>query len=113
MIIFYLTVALFVFYSIGIQFERGGLCKILVIFLVPGLIIDILLNIFPFSLIVWDKPFQYSKFLGRREFTISDRLERFCLESGIRGKVSNIVSAVLNIIAPKPHIKNAKIQWHI
>lgn len=94
-------------YVPAIQIERGGFWKIFYLVAIPALIIDVIANTFVLSLIYRDLPFQYSEFLHRREFTFSDRLERFVLFETRLGKISRFISKLLNRFAPSGvHIKN-------
>ena len=73
------------------------------------LIVDAIINITIVSLILHEMPFKHSKFLGRREITISDRLERLVDCTGNLGKIARLTSKQLNRFAPSGvHIRNFK-----
>lgn len=98
--------ALFVGYTIGIQYQRESwwLWVRMVCLLVAGvtMLLDVIAEWTVLSIYMFEFP-------EPGEYTFSDRLERLCLESGWRGWIGLRISRLLNWIAPPghPHINNA------
>lgn len=102
-------IILFVLYVIAVQYERGGAWKLMAPFTLLVILVDVALNIVFVSLLLSEMPFKHSTFLGRREFTISDRLERLVDEQSHVGSIARFSSKQLNRFAPSGvHIRNYK-----
>ena len=92
---------LFFFYTVTIQYARGGLFKIFAVFGVIAIPLDIFYNYTAFIVLMMDIP-------QRKEYTFSSRLERLILRNDWRGKFATEIAICLNAICPTHnHIKNA------
>lgn len=90
---------LLVLYAVVIQYERGGLWRMLVPFAAVAAVLDGLLAHTYFALLVWDYP-------RRGEWTFSQQLGRLVTRSDWRGRGARDVAAVLDWLAPSGrHIK--------
>lgn len=89
---------LLICYAIGIQYQRGGWCKPLGLLLIPGFLLDLVLNYTTLAVLTWDRP-------RKGEFTFSKRLYRLQSNTDWRGNVARPICLILNKIAPKVHIK--------
>lgn len=76
--------SMLIWYAIGIQYERGGLWRVLLPYTL-------------FQLYFWE-------IAPKGEFTISMRLGRLIEDPGWRGAVSRWLAVILNWLAPKRHI---------
>ena len=105
-------ILLAILYPIAIQYERGGFWYIVVpFFTLPAFIIDVFMNITLISIIYGEPPFKYNKYIGKREITYSDRLERLVNEPHELYHESVIIAKWLSRIAPsKKHIRNLQEQ---
>lgn len=89
--------SMLVWYAIGIQYERGGVWRVLLPFTFLGFLYDVLLQYTLFQLYFWE-------IAPKGEFTISMRLGRLLEDPGWRGAVSRWLAVILNWLAPKRHI---------
>lgn len=89
-------------YSVGIQYQRGGLFKPLGVLLIPGFLLDLALNYTTLAALTWDWP-------RAGEFTFSKRLYRLQSNADWRGAVARPICLVLNKIAPKTHIRTPDV----
>ena len=80
-------------YSLGIQYERGGMWLLFSVFGVVGLVLDILLNYTELSILTLDFP-------KKGEFTFSKRLSRLQYNTDWRGTLARYIAKGLNSIAP-------------
>ena len=102
-----------ILYPLAIQYERGGGWYIVVpFFTLPAFIIDVFMNITFITIIYWELPFKYNQYIGKREITYSDRLERLVNEPDNELYYESVIIAKwLNRIAPsKKHIRNLQEQ---
>ena len=97
--LFYLPLILLALYAIGIQHQRGGAWRVLKVFLLPGVVLDIYLNYTTFALALWEKP-------APKMYTFSKQVSLLQYDTGWRGVVAREVKRLLNFIAPAgyPHI---------
>lgn len=93
-------------YPLAIQYERGGLWYIVLPVTIYAFLIDLIAKTFVLSFLFIELPFKHSTYFNRREFTFSDSLERYVLNTGWRGKIAVPIAKVLNYFAPYKHIKN-------
>ena len=91
----YLPIALAILYIPAIQYERGGLWKVLMPFTAMVALLDVYLNWTTFSILLRSTP-------GRKEITFSQHLERLVLEQGLRGKVARVIARYTNRFDPTP-----------
>lgn len=95
----YLPVALAVLYIPAIQYERGGLWRVLMPFTALVALLDVYLNWTTFSLYLASAP-------GKREYTLSQHLERLVFDPGWRGYIARAVARYTNRFDPTPpHIR--------
>lgn len=80
-------------YAIGIQFERGGLWRIVLPVTFVALVLDVVLNYTELALLTLDFP-------SKNEFTFSQRLARLRYDSGWRGDTARYIARSLDAIAP-------------
>jgi hypothetical protein len=107
-----LPILMFVLYVIGIQYERITLPMpvrlFCLVFALPALILDFILEWTVISVYLWQWPQDADDGTGNTEWTISDRLNRLCLQTDWRGSVTLAISKVLNTFAYRNnHIPNA------
>lgn len=107
-----LPMLMFVLYVIGIQAERPTLFMpirlVCLMFGVAALILDFILEWTVISVYLWQWPKEAGEGATKTEWTISDRLNRLCLENTTTGKVALVVSRILNYFAyGNNHIPNA------
>ncbi|MEY2688890.1 MAG: hypothetical protein RL375_3088 [Pseudomonadota bacterium] len=76
---------LWLLYVVGIQYQRGGWWRFLVLVALPALLLNVILNYTVLALLTWDWP-------QRGEWTFSKRLERLVLAPGWRGDVAFYVA---------------------
>jgi hypothetical protein len=81
-------VALWLRYIVAINYERGGLWRILVPLAIRTAVLDIALNYTLFALFMWDKP-------RNGEHTISKHLERLVYWKNRRGAFCRYISKYL------------------
>jgi hypothetical protein len=93
---------IFVGYVIGIQYERPTIwmwvrviCAIIAFFTA---ILDFFANWIQFTILFFQLP-KRSDGTTKTEWTISDRVNRTCLEGGIRGFVSLAIGKLLNVFS--------------
>lgn len=102
----YIPLALALGYLIGIQYNRYWILYPLIIVAIPTLFLDVLANYTILSIYMWEKPNKFSFYLGRIEYTFSDRLERLVLSSGWRCNIARFIAKWMNKVAPIKHINN-------
>jgi len=86
-------------YSLSVQYERGGLWKLLIPIACLTLLIDVALNYTELALLTLDFP-------RKGEFTFSRRLARLRYSTNWRGVLARYTTACLDAIAPSgKHIK--------
>lgn len=86
-------------YFLGIQYERGGLWRIMAVFAVVGLVIDVILNYTELALLTLDFP-------RKGEYTFSTRLQRLQYNTDWRGDIARPIASLLDALAPSgQHIK--------
>lgn len=92
----YLPIALFALYPLAVQYERGGLWKLLFpLYAVAGLL-SAYLNYTTFAFYTWDAP-------RKRENTFSQRCERLVSDPGWRGwLIARPVARYTNHFDPSP-----------
>lgn len=82
-------------YIIGVQYERGGWCRVVAPVTLIALVLDVLLNFTELALITWDRP------RDEHELTFSNRLKRLVKDGGWRGNFARFVARrMLNPFAP-------------
>lgn len=86
--------SMLIWYAIGIQYERGGLWRMLLPFTFLGFLYDVLLQYTLFQVYFWE-------IAPRGEFTISMRLGRLVSRSDWRGIWSRKLAWLLNWMSPK------------
>ena len=91
----YLPVLLALVYPIAIQYERGGWWRLLYPVTALALLVDVWLNWTTFSLYLWSAP-------GKREYTLSQHLERLVFDRGWRGFLARGVARYTNRWDPSP-----------
>jgi hypothetical protein len=72
---------LWVLYVVGIQYQRGGWWRLLLVVALPALALNVVLNYSLLALITWDWP-------QRGELTFSQRLGRLVNAPGWRGRMA-------------------------
>ena len=88
-----LPIILAMLYPIAIQYERGGLFRLLLPITIAALIIDVVLNYTTLAILTWDRP-------CKGEWTFSKRLKRLKTDAGWRGKAVAPIIKYLNRFAP-------------
>ena len=87
-----LPILMYVLYIIGIQFERTTwplpLRLLCLCFALPALILDFILEWTLISLYLGQWPQDADDGSGKTEWTISDRLNRLCLQTDWRGQIA-------------------------
>jgi hypothetical protein len=91
----YLPVLLALAYPLAIQYERGGWWKLLYPVTALALLVDVWLNWTTFSLYLWSAP-------GKKEYTLSQHLERLVSDKGWRGFVARAIAHYTNRFDPTP-----------
>ena len=84
---------LMLLYIVGIQYERGGVWRVVYPVTLVAFLLDVLLNYTALAVITMDFP-------QRGEYTFSKRLKRLRTVSGWRGVLANNVAFCLNFFAP-------------
>ena len=98
----YLPLFLAASYPLAIQYERAGFWKILMPFTLVVAIVDVWLNFTTFSVLFFETP-------GKKEITLSQRLERLVSDAGWRGKIARLIARYTNKFDPTPpHIEIPK-----
>jgi hypothetical protein len=91
---------LFFWFTITIQYLRGGIFWLLAITGGVTLPLDVFYNYSVFVVLMWDVP-------KKGEYTFSSRLERLVLRTDWRGEFARQIATCLNAICPTHnHIKN-------
>ena len=91
-----MTILLALLYPIAVQYERGGLWRLLAPVTFPTLLIDVIANYTELALITWDFP-------TKNEWTFSTRVQRLQYYAGWRGSFARAVKAYCNFFY-KDHI---------
>lgn len=91
----YLPLLLAVLYIPAIQYERGGWWRLLMPFTALVALLDVYLNWTTFSLYLWSAP-------GKKEYTLSQHLERLVFEQGLRGTAARVIARYTNLFDPTP-----------
>lgn len=85
-------------YPIAIQYERGGLCRVLLPFYALAAVLSVTVNVTWLSLVLWELP-------RKREITTSQRCERLVFSAGWRGALARAIARFTNRFDPtSPHI---------
>lgn len=87
--------ALAILYPVAIQYERGGLWRLLLPITLVALVLDVVLNYTSLALLTWDSPL-------RKEYTFSIRLERLVFSYGWRKQIARAIAVYLNYWDPTP-----------
>ena len=77
--------ALWLLYVVGIQDQRGGWWRLLIVVAVPALLLNVVANFTVLALLTWDWP-------RKGEWTFSQRLERLVNAPGWRGLLAWFVA---------------------
>jgi hypothetical protein len=88
-----MTLLLWIFYPIAIQYERGGWWRLCYIVAIPVLLIDVVANYTELAAVTWDVPK-----LG--EWTFSKRLSRLQHNTDWRGDFARYIAPILDKISP-------------
>lgn len=80
-------------YAVGIQYERGGVWRVVLPVTCIALVLDAVLNYTELALLTWDRPL-------RGEWTFSTRLKRLISATGWRGEAARYIARCLDAIAP-------------
>lgn len=88
-----MTLLLALLYPLAVQFERGGLWRLLAPVTVFALLIDVVANYTELALLTWDFP-------QKGEHTFSTRLLRLRYNDDFTGQWCRAVIAYLNYFAP-------------
>lgn len=91
----YLPLLLALSYPVAIQYERGGWWRLLLPFTALTALVDVWLNWTTFSLYLWSAP-------ARREYTLSQHLERLVFDAGLRGIAARAIARYTNRFDPTP-----------
>lgn len=91
----YLPLLLAAVYPAAIQYERGGWWRLLLPLTAVAALIDVWLNWTTFSLYLWSAP-------AKREYTLSQHLERLVFDPGWRGYVARAIARYTNLFDPTP-----------
>lgn len=91
----YLPLLLAAVYPIAIQYERGGWWRLLLPLTAAVALLDVWLNWTTFSLYLASAP-------RKREYTLSQHLERLVLDPGWRGYVARAGARFTNRFDPTP-----------
>lgn len=89
-----MSLLLLILYPIAIQFERGGLWRVLLPVTLLTLLIDVIANYTELALLTWDRP-------AKGEYTFSTRIKRLQYYSGWRGKFARLVRDYTNFFDPQ------------
>ncbi len=84
---------LLLLYTVGIQYEAGGICRVLVVFVLLGWLLDVLLNYTALRAYTGDKP-------RAGEYTFSQRLARLITRGGRIGTLCLWLALALNALCP-------------
>ncbi len=79
---------LWVLYAVGIQYQRGGWWRLLLVAALPALVLNILLNYTLLALLTWDWP-------TKGEWTFSKRLPRLIAGTGWRSAAASFIARYL------------------
>lgn len=88
-----MSILLALLYPIAVQYERGGMWRLLAPVTCFALVIDVIANYTELALLTWDFP-------KKNEFTFSTRLKRLKFDYGWRGKLAQPIVAYLNYFDP-------------
>lgn len=88
-----MTLLLWIFYPIAVQYARGGWWRLCYIVALPTLIIDVVANYTELALLTLDFP-------KRGEWTFSKRLSRLQHNDGWRGEFACYIVPILDKISP-------------
>ena len=91
----YLPMLLAVVYPLAIQYERGGWWRLLLPLTAVAALVDVWLNWTTFSLYLWSAP-------AKREYTLSQHLERLVFAPAWRGYFARAVARYTNLFDPTP-----------
>ena len=91
----YLPLLLAALYPIAIQYERGGWWRLLLPLTAAVALLDVWLNWTTFSLYLASAP-------RKREYTLSQHLERLVFDPGWRGYIARAVARYTNWPDPTP-----------
>ncbi len=91
----YLPLLLAAAYPVVIQYERGRWWKLLMPFTLVAAIVDVWLNFTTFSMYLASTP-------GKKEITLSQRLERLVFDNGWRGYIARAIARYTNWPDPTP-----------
>ncbi len=92
-----MTILLALLYPIAVQYERGGVWRLLAPVTFVTLVIDVYCNYPELALITWDFP-------ASTEWTFSTRVQRLQYYAGWRGSFARAVKAYCNFFY-KNHIR--------
>jgi len=90
---------MFLLYVVGIQYQAGGICWVLVPVVLVGWLLDLLLNYTTLAFYTWDRPRR-----AEREYTFSQRMPRLIASGGTVGWLCLKLAHALNALAPQIHI---------
>jgi len=82
-------------YPAGIQYERGGLCRVLLPLYALAAVLSVTVNVSWLSLVVWELP-------KKREITTSQRCERLVFSAGWPGVLARAIARFTNRFDPTP-----------
>ena len=88
-----LTLILWIFFPLFIQYKRGGWWSVLIPFAVVLFVIDVLANYTELIIMTWDRP-------RRGEYTFSNRLYRLQSKAGGMGEFYRWIVGMLNAATP-------------
>ncbi len=91
----YLPLLLAAVYPLAIQYERGGWWRLLLPLTAAAALLDVWLNWTTFSLYLASAP-------RKREYTLSQHLERLVFDHGWRGYIARAVARYTNWSDPTP-----------
>ena len=86
-------VLLAVLYPLAVQYERGGLWRILLPLYVGAGLCSAIANNTVAIVLLWDLP-------RKGEVTLSQRLERLVFDTGWRGKIARTIARYTNLFDP-------------
>jgi hypothetical protein len=89
-----MSILLALLYPIAIQYERGGLWRVVLPITFVTLVIDVVANYTELALLTWDWP-------RKGEYTFSTRCKRLQYSQTFGGRVARAVKVYTNIFDPQ------------